>query len=82
MISMILRAFVIFILFAANVHAQKDSIYRINKNTTGRGRHFIASAINIFYGYNIPLTNTRVDKTGDHRITLTVNFDKELWSFL
>jgi hypothetical protein len=42
----------------------------------------VDGAVDLFYGYNITLTNSEIKKVGEHRISLIINFDKEYWKFL
>ncbi len=37
------------------------------------------SGINLLYGYNIPLLDYRTGATTNHRLTLTINLDMDLW---
>jgi hypothetical protein len=38
--------------------------------------------IDIFYGYNISLSESNIPYVGDHRLTVTLNFDRIYWNFL
>ena len=46
---------------------------------TPEGGLTLVGAINIFYGYNISLTSNRIDGIGSHRISISINYHKELW---
>ena len=39
----------------------------------------ITNIINIYYGYNIPLTPNKINDIGTHRVTLNFNFG--IWSY-
>jgi hypothetical protein len=55
-----------------------DFTYHDIKLLPELGLSLIGSA-NLFYGYNFSLTNRRIPNIGTHRLSLTVNFNKELW---
>lgn len=39
-------------------------------------------AVNLTYGYSIPLLDYRISSISNHRLTLTVNLNRDLWKAL